>query len=106
MRILLKADLQMLKLEAQHGVFPVDCKKTDGIIQAEGNLLNTQVEPLFSGLEDCLIKWHHVLNVNRNIRPRLLVQAMFINQVPHSLHTSVSLNACIDGTSRHWRQGN
>ena len=55
------------------------------------------MEPLLSGLEDRLIEWHHVFNVNRNIRPWLLVQAMFNNQAPHPLHIGASLSPCIHG---------
>lgn len=89
----------MFKLEVQHCVFSVDRKKTNRVIQTENDPLESQVESLLSGLEDGLVKGNHVFNVDRNILSRLLVQAMFVNKVSHSLFIGVRMGWNVNRTT-------
>jgi hypothetical protein len=50
----------------------------------------------FLRLEDCLIERNHVFNVDRNVLARRRVQAMFVNQVSHTLTANVKSNPHMD----------
>lgn len=79
----------MLKLKFQHRLLSVNGEKSYAVIQAQNYPLKSKMETLFPGLENYFVERNHILDIDRNIHTRLLIQVVFINQVSYPLPIDV-----------------
>jgi hypothetical protein len=85
MRIPLQGHQEMLILKVQNGTFPIDREHAHHGIETQYDALEAKMESLFPCLEDRLVEGNHVLNVYRDVIPRLGIEAMLIDQTSNSL---------------------
>jgi hypothetical protein len=62
------------------------------------------MESLFPGLEDHLIKWNHILNVNWTIFAWLFVQVILVGQMQYTLLVHVKSIALMASREEHTMQ--